>query len=425
MSNLLPIPLIAKGTTEVESLSSYLARLAYHHSVSIGQLLKFILIDDLDLDIVKNPYVKPHSIIQPNITTNRLIYRLEEKTGFDCQESALTWMGDVLGRASGEFVTNYRWCPECFKHMYDIGVEPYIKLKWHLSAYNHCPLHLSSFLSECESCGNNQVTYTRKNPIYLCQKCSHPLFIRINKLISCDVHNSWDENGFDMEILFSNLVEYGTDDFINDGVVRSLESIFDFFWENGKEDVLYGLLGRDFIIEIIHKQKKIGFKVARRIAFRLGISLHSLFCGQALREPQHLNLDFVCELPRGINEYSYKMKRDHEYILKTVNAVIEESSLPVSLKQLANETGQSTGYLRYRYPELCRAVVEQHKKYLDKIRLKKVYQAQKLALQYFFDQKYSDYPKSKRQAYKEVKRETGLAKGVIEQAIKRAYNAMY
>ena len=88
---------------------------------------------------------------------------------------------------------------------------------------------------------------------------------------------------------------------------------------------------------------------------------------------------------------------------------MEEYESP-SLNQVSQDNDVSTGYLRYRYPALTQKVSERHKELEARRYLRKVYQAQKMALSYFLDQIYEEFPKSKRQAYKEVKQQTGLPK---------------
>lgn len=93
--------------------------------------------------------------------------------------------------------------------------------------------------------------------------------------------------------------------------------------------------------------------------------------------------------------------------------------------QVCKDNDVSTEHLKYRYPSLTQKIAERHKELEAKRHLRKVYQAQKMALSYFLDQMHEEIPKSKRQAYKEVKLQTGLPKGIIEQAIRRVYNVLY
>ncbi len=425
MNSLFPIELQGKGSTEVESLPSYIARSAFQHSVSIGEFLRFVFRNDLDLYTKKTQQIKPHSLVQPNITTRRLVYRLEELTGVDIEGSVLYWMDIVLGRSSEEVIYNFRWCPECFKEMEDLGVDPYIKLKWHMKAYICCPNHLTPFAVGCDSCGCDQISYKRKYPINVCQRCGVSLSKRTTNIKIVDIKKSWEDNGFDIEQLFSDVVEFGVENFVEDGVFKSLDSIFNYCWEAEIENKFYEIVERDKLIAILHRQKRIGLTVARVVALRLGVSLYTFFCGEALKESLIFDAHVLCALPEGYLRAKLRRPLNHDDILDDLNKFFLKAEKPLSLKGVSERLCVSVGYLQYRYPALCSVIVDQYKDHKQHLQLKKIHLAQKLALSYFFDQKYAQYPKSKRQAYKEVRRETGLAKGVIEQAVKRAYGAMY
>lgn len=424
MKKLFPISLMGKGTPEVESLPSYIARLAYHHKVSVGDILKQVFLEINDMAKVKKNHFSPESIMQPNKTTMSLVSTLSLMTNQPLEQSALVWMYQSLGRSSLELVCGYRWCPECFSEMNKMELEPYIKSKWHLSGIKHCPIHRTNFLAKCESCGCKQVSYNRKYIFSVCQDCKANLSERKEPLKLSEIHSSWEDNGFDIIQLYKDLAEVSFASFPENGAVQSLSSVFDYYWTRDEEYKFYELFGRDESIGLIHKQQPISLLVARRIAVKLGVSLYSFMNGEAAKVPFIIDPKFMCVLPEGYTAVTKRRNYDHEENLQKILHYLDVLESP-SLKKIAECTGTSSGYIRYRYPVLAQKISDEFMAEHLRIRLRKMHQAQSAALKYFFDQKYADHPKSKRQAYKEVKRETGLAKGVIEQAVKRAYNAMH
>lgn len=424
MKKLFPIPLLGKDTPEVESLPSYITRLAYHHMVSIGDIFRLVFSEVNSDKKERNIHFSPESIMQPNNTTLSLVNTLSLMTNQPLEQSALVWMYKALGRSSLEVVKGYRWCPECFSEMNKMGLEPYIKSKWHLTAIKHCPIHRTNFLNKCGSCGCKQIGYNRKYQFSICQECQSDLSERMEPLKPLAVHNSWEENGFDLIRLYEDLSEVKFASFPDDGAIQSLSNVFDYYWDEDQEYKFYELFGRDESIGLIHKQQPISLITARRIALKLGVSLYSFLSGDAAKVSFIIDPKVMCVLPDGYSAKTERRNYDHEEKLLKILHYLNLLDCP-SLKEVAKYTETSTGYLRYRYPVLSKKISDDYM--ADKVRsqLRKIYHAQRMALSYFFDLKYSDYPKSKRQAYKEVKRETGLAKGVIEQAIKRAYNAMY
>lgn len=424
MKTLFPIPLLGKDTSEIESLPSYITRLAYHHRVSIGDIFRLVFSEVNSDEKERGAHFSPESIMQPNNTTLSLVNTLSLMTNQPLEQSALVWMYKALGRSSLEIVKGYRWCPECFSEMNKMGLEPFMKSKWHLSAIKHCPIHRTNFLNKCESCGCKQVGYNRQHHFSTCQDCKADLSVRKDPIRPSGIHNSWEENGFDLIRLYEDLSEVKFASFPEDGAIQSLSKVFDYYWDEDEEYKFYELFGRDESIGLIHKQKPISLITARRIALKLGVSLYTFMSGEAANVPFIIDPKIMCVLPDGYAAITERKKYDHEKKLQQILHYLDVLNCP-SLKQIAESTGTSTGYLRYRYPILTKKISEDFKADKLKNQLRKIHQAQKLALQYFFDQKYADHPKSKRQAYKEVKSETGLAKGIIEQAVKRAYNAIH
>jgi hypothetical protein len=424
MKKLFPVPLLGKDTPEVESLPSYIARLAYHHKVSVGDILRLAFLEIKDMAKVKKNHFGPEAIMQPNNTTMSLVNILSLMTNQPLEQSALVWMYRSLGRSSLELIKGYRWCPECFSEMNKMGIDPFIKSKWHLSGIKHCPIHKTNFIDKCESCGCKQVGYNRKYKFSLCQDCKADLSERNEPLNPSTIHCSWEENGFDLIKLYSDLVEVRFSSFPEYGAVQSLKDVFDYYWKNDEEYKFYQIFGRDESLGLIHKQQPISLLTARRMALKLGVSLYSFMNGEAAKVPFIIDPKFMCVLPEGYTASIKRRNYDHEEKLKVILCYLEGHEFP-SLKKVAECTGTSSGYIRHRYPVLAHKISDEFMEHQQKLRLRKIHLAQKAALEYFFDQKYADHSKSKRQAYKEVKRETGLAKGVIEQAVKRAYDATH
>lgn len=424
MKKLFAIPLMGIASTEVESFPSYIARSAFHHKVSVGEVVR-LAYSNMPVEYrPENSYFKPEALLQPNKSTIELVYILSQMSFQPLEHSALVWLYKTLGRSSLEIVKGYRWCPECFQEMNKCQTESYIKLKWHLSAITHCPEHNTRLISKCEKCGSDQTTYNRECEFSLCQKCKHDLSTRIvfsNMEHKC---RSWEDNGFDVIKLFEDMAKVEFAPLPEDGVIQSLSDVFDNYWGNDEEHKFYQLFGRDEAIAMLHKQLPISLLVARRIAFKLGVSLYTLMSGQALLETQIIDPKLFCAFPDGYAIKRARKNYNHEDKLERILHYLDKHESP-SLSQVCKDNDVSTGYLRYRYPALTQKISERHKDFEVRRYLKKVYQAQKMALSYFLDQIYEESPKSKRQAYKEVKRQTGLPKGVIEQAVRRAYNAIY
>ena len=80
--------------------------------------------------------------------------------------------------------------------------------------------------------------------------------------------------------------------------------------------------------------------------------------------------------------------------------------------------------MEYRFPSLVRQVVEKSQAYQKREQLIRRYRAQAAALQFFTDDRYLDHTRSRKEAYRVLKQETGLPKWVLKNAIQTAYGAL-
>lgn len=92
---------------------------------------------------------------------------------------------------------------------------------------------------------------------------------------------------------------------------------------------------------------------------------------------------------------------------------------------VATAVGVSIGYLEYRHPTLVAELVAKHQAYEQQQKLKKVYYAQSAALRFFLNERYSDVTKSRKQAYRAIRQETGLPKFLLRRAVQSAYEVIY
>ena len=424
------IPLIGVGTSDVESLAGYIHRIAFEHGLYVGELLRFCYksVDGelVSIDSPKIPtYVKVEEMIRVNELSDMILEIFEFMTGQDLKAGTLSWMRHLITRLTGEIHPGFRWCPECFAEMQALDQQPYFKLIWSIKTVDHCAIHRTPLVSSCSQCGCSQTTYKKSRPLSLCQECGEPLSKRGRRLKAKDIKPSWISMGSDITVLFKEVATDGIEDFCPENIRASLEEVFDHYWRNENEDEFYRVLGRDKLLAIIYKQTPISFRNARLIAFRLGISLHTLLSGNAQNTTAVLDADWFCSLPPGYLESSSRRKNDHRQIIKKVRRLVKKAPEPLSLKALAKEADVSVGYLEYRHPVLVSTVVKAHKDFEDQQRQKKLNLAQSKALEYFTSAKYRGSTQSRKQAYRTIVEETGLPKFMLKKAIKSAYEAVY
>lgn len=172
--NLEPIGI---GTPYVESISSYISRLAIAHNVSVSYLLKDVLI----------PYLKKGHIIKElsfGVTKGTYLYINENSTVTMEYVNALellTGRRDIINLTmlnwKGIFQHSIRsphrkWCPSCLEQWKSESKCIYEPLIWYLSDIEKCELHEISLEEKCPKCDKNLPFLHSYIEVGYCQYCN-------------------------------------------------------------------------------------------------------------------------------------------------------------------------------------------------------------------------------------------------------------
>lgn len=167
IANLAPIGV---GTSQVESLWSYLQRIADAHTLRLCDFLQFylaIFLSDLDQDTSGSQTLKD---LQAGANRGhygaRVAKVLEPLVG---QSGLINLTLAPLDRIDGLRVAgaSRSWCTQCLKQ----DQIPYERLSWSTNSASHCTIHGSALESECFQCGARQNFYSAKTDILRCEKC--------------------------------------------------------------------------------------------------------------------------------------------------------------------------------------------------------------------------------------------------------------
>lgn len=170
--NLSPIGI---GTPFVESLSSYLSRLAFAHCVSVGKLLDFELINELTIEWLKNViqqriFVSLHYMNSGNHVALDFVNSLNTLTGRDdlINLTLVSWRGIIQ---KGIVRTKKCWCKLCLNEWSETDEDIYEPLYWYISIVERCPKHNISLSSVCPHC-NKTIQIIKTNVILgYCGNC--------------------------------------------------------------------------------------------------------------------------------------------------------------------------------------------------------------------------------------------------------------
>ncbi|WP_148206846.1 TniQ family protein [Natranaerobius thermophilus] len=187
LNNLQPIGV---GTEKVESLTSYIARVAESHSLYTGKLVALLLLPHMNKEKqlsqfsggfqFKNSFNNTsydsnfYNINGLTITAEEYVTIMQDFT-LRCDLSFLTML------KYSEVIVNYkllsskfRWCPYCYEEMaVSKNKEIYNPLLWHFNDLNICKVHDNYLEDTCPYCFNKMFAFTNKFKPGFCSICGN------------------------------------------------------------------------------------------------------------------------------------------------------------------------------------------------------------------------------------------------------------
>ncbi|WP_257144844.1 TniQ family protein [Bacillus wiedmannii] len=212
-------------TPFVESLSSYLIRLAEVHAVHFGDLLAYKIAPILGKQYLLNSidrggnrfYDGARTINGTEKNAKDMVTALERLTGAgNLEELTLSKFREIFP-VRGLIRKSLAWCPECLNELMEKD-SLYYPLIWCMTAYNVCTNHKIYLNEECSTCNKLIPFLHRKSRVGICPYCQSQLFEPLNTLqftdhkdyyISQSVENFFKgeskENKFRLYSLYENL----------------------------------------------------------------------------------------------------------------------------------------------------------------------------------------------------------------------------
>ena len=166
---------IGIGTSHVESLTGYIARLAQEHCVSVHTLLTNELVVRIAHSVDqsqrglkgKRPDVQMVSINGVTPLAASWVRVLESLTHRrDLRALTMLAWAEVLPW-SGLLRSNFAWCPDCLREQATV----YEPLLWCIKAVDACPRHRRMLHWRCPHCSETQRVPFRQTGLSYCSKC--------------------------------------------------------------------------------------------------------------------------------------------------------------------------------------------------------------------------------------------------------------
>lgn len=397
------------GTTEVESFTGYISRLAQEHLVSPIILIKnsVIRLDQLPQVLSQNslPATTVANLNGFGETCEKLVEIFRRATfREDLQHTTLlAWKNRISYH--GLLRKNLAWCPSCFQEQLETTGIVYEKLIWVFEAVKICSIHQTDLHEVCSYCQSRLKVLSGKSRPGFCSKCLRWLGLKsISKAESADSKDLWITRNviaflmMDVQNIdsFSNnlrkLIQKTSNGNINDfaylinvwhlsvrrilkgEVLPTIKMLIDICYpldfslinlldENSKPDETAGNL----LIETKrYTKEEVGLKLpeflaevpppsANEVARRIG--------WQTTRFQRNFPDTYKQIVERYLQHQSDKLPNiTDEEVERVLNNAIFETP-PPSLQSIFRRIGcRNTGYRYYkRFPELCQKIAFRYK----------------------------------------------------------------
>lgn len=354
---------VGVGTPYVESLTSYISRLANEHNVKVSSLFRLIG-EYTDKEFFKKKYG------ESSIKYNSLSYI--NGFGFSCIETVkalekLTARKDIqfltLLNWSEIFVSNpvgkyKKWCPYCLDNMKkeeDVIYEPLI---WYMSDIDKCDIHGTSLCEKCPECGKRLPFISDKNKNGYCKYCHTWLGIS-NRLT-------------EQRVLSENekfIIRYYKQLFANAPYLKSYPI------RNSLRQML--LIVRD----------RLGFNSLNSFSKFLGVAQVGLYNNESFTEKlSNNNLIKVCKklnctiydllfgskvnITINVEKYNNRSSHQNRYTKSEIENCLKDAialDVPKSLWKICTESGFSVNTAKRHCPSLCDFIKERYNDYKNKV----------------------------------------------------------
>lgn len=366
ISPLFNIEPIGIGSSYVESLTSYIVRLANTHCVSVGTLMNNIIGPTLNKSYVVRSAVNggnrfydgAKSLNGIDKNSRDLASTLETlTTRNDLGKLTFNRWKDVLTNRN-LLKEHLEWCPDCLISFNEIYGCCYFPLIWSVKPVEYCKIHGNRLVSKCHGCKNNIPILHRRSNNENCPYCGRDL-----KLARQDEENLIGkyqlfvvENTEKLIGIVDNLVYKLNRDTLTNRfklLVQSFETNYNKSLrkelEIPKSTYYYWINGRAIpTIENLYK-----------FCYSLGITIDDFFFNDKV---QFCKKDFRV----GFNSESTseRKKLDHKRISIQLNSFIF-CEHPLSMEEIARRIKVPKRTLYRNFPDLCKSLSN---RYMEEIK---------------------------------------------------------
>ena len=160
------------GTAQVESLTSYVMRLANAHAVSAGTLMRHEILPNLPNGPKHQCSSALHSVNGLSHRSGKWVEVLNKFTA-RCDLNSLTLLPWKSVLVAGAILRRRKaWCPRCYQDCRRHGQTVYDPLLWMLAPVTICPRHETSLQEYCPHCSKRSRSLSGRARPGFCAHCN-------------------------------------------------------------------------------------------------------------------------------------------------------------------------------------------------------------------------------------------------------------
>lgn len=369
-SRLFQLEPIGIGTHRVESLTSYIARLAEAHCLLTRTLISEIIAPQLQQTFVKRCtsrglgalFEKAKTINGNGNLASDFIQALEKLTfRQDLQLLTLLTWSNVIN-SKGLFRNHKAWCPSCYQESFARNKIVYEPLIWSFQAVEVCPIHSIYLSNACPHCHNKLPLFTWHSRLGFCSNCSKSLIQPVTdsniqeSLFHCELKKLiWKADSLGSLIALTPKVNLSPS---RDIFISNLNSAINVVTEGNVSNFASLLqMPKNTVWGWSRGKVFPSIDALLKIAWLLKISLADLLT----KEIEIINLKNIST--KSLNNTSkqqrsspsnFNYERIEKVLLEILNQAPEEIS---TIKNISDELGCNRRILDKHFRELCHAIV--------------------------------------------------------------------
>lgn len=371
-SRLYSLEPIGIGTSSVESLTSFLMRIAKAHSLKVNTIFTREISNYFEQEYLHKHSRKGLSTLfnraaalnSDGVLASLLSQSLEYLTLKDNLSSLTLLPAKNVFSPRKLFRQHQAWCPNCYEE-WNVANKPiYQPFLWNFESVKFCPRHLRPLKYKCPNCNHSIPWLTGQSQVGFCSRCNYWL-----GSLSCDQESIneldlseyiWTSHNIGelLSLISSRSSSFQKDDIqkavnlmialISEGNVAAFARILNlpkntvWMWSKGKSvPELRAILMMCYSLGI----SLVDFLALDKQAFQ-AIQVNSLKLSKNTRQKR--------ATPRKFN---------HHEIEDYLTEILSSSNTPLTIREIARVLKIDRRTLYHHFPSLCKAISVKHRLY--------------------------------------------------------------